>query len=89
MELGMIVATRGVADHAEQNPVFGAELAGAFVRYQRGDWGDVCREDWELNDRAVVAGERVLGSYSTSAGKVWIITEWDRSVTTFLFPSEY
>lgn len=89
MEFGMILATRGVADYAEQSPAFGAELSRIFARYLRGDWGDVCQEDWEQNDYAVKAGERVLGSYNTSAGKVWIITEWDRSATTFLFPSEY
>lgn len=89
MELGIIVATRGVADVAVQNPLFKAELANIFARYQRGDWGDLCQEDWVHNDRAVITEERVLASYNTSAGKVWIITEWDRSVTTFLFPSEY
>lgn len=89
MELGTIVTTRGIADCAEESSTFKAELNSIFVRYMRGDWGDVCQEDWVQNDFAVTAGERVLASYNTSAGKVWIITEWDRSVTTFLFPSEY
>lgn len=89
MEFGTIFATRGVADYAEQSPVFRAELAAIFARYRLGDWGELCQEDREQNNRAVAFGERVLGSYNTSAGKVWIITEWDRSATTFLFPSEY
>ena len=89
MEFGMIFATKGVADYAEQNPVFRMELAAIFARYSLGDWGELCQEDWAQNDQAVVLGERVLGSYNTSAGTVWIITEWDRSATTFLFPSEY
>jgi hypothetical protein len=30
-----------------------------------------------------------LSSYEVPAGKVWIITEADRSVTTILLPEEY
>jgi len=30
-----------------------------------------------------------MAEYLTSKGKIWIITEWDRSATTILFPSEY
>lgn len=89
MEYGMIFATRGVADCAERNATFRVGLAAAFSRYCRGDWGELCPEDWKQNDQSVISGERVLGSYNTSVGKVWIITEWDRSSTTFLFPDEY
>jgi hypothetical protein len=45
--------------------------------------------DKELNDLAVKTGERILEAYETSKGKIWIITEWDRSATTILFPNEY
>jgi hypothetical protein len=34
-------------------------------------------------------GYRVLSSYDVLAGKVWVITEADRSVTTILLPEEY
>ena len=89
MECGMIVATRGVADEMENNPTFAGEVNAAFSRYQQGDWGDLCQEDRESNDRAVKDGERILAAYNTSIGTIWIITEWDRSATTILFPSEY
>ena len=46
-------------------------------------------EDQALNLEAVEHGERVFTAHDTTVGKVWIITEWDRSVTTVLFPSEY
>ncbi|MDI9476658.1 MAG: hypothetical protein QM295_07465 [Bacillota bacterium] len=89
MEYGQIVATRGIADEMEQSAAFSIEIAIAFNRYQNYDWGDLCEEDRLLNDEALQTGERILAAYSTSKGKVWIITEWDRSVTTILFPSEY
>ena len=34
--------------------------------------------------------ERLLSAYHTADGvKFWIITEWDRSITTILLPDDY
>ena len=61
-----------------------------MVRHRQGDWGEVCGEDWELNDEAVENGTRILSAYRTAKQeRLWIITEWDRSVTTILLPDEY
>jgi hypothetical protein len=30
-----------------------------------------------------------LNMYGGKENRIWIITEWDRSVTTILFPGEY
>ena len=52
--------------------------------------GDVCKEDWESNDEALKNGQRLLSEYKLPDGKrIWIITEWDRSATTLLFPEDY
>jgi hypothetical protein len=32
---------------------------------------------------------RLFSAYNTPAGRVWIISEGDRSVTTILLPHEY
>ncbi len=89
MEYGQIVATRGIAEEIERSAVFVTEIAAAFRLYQQHDWGELCEEDRLQNDEAVQIGERVLAAYPITKGTVWIITEWDRSVTTILFPSEY
>jgi hypothetical protein len=60
-----------------------------LARHFRGDWGDVCDADKRQNDLALVNGERVLSAYQVGTDRFWIITEWDRSVTTILLPSEY
>jgi hypothetical protein len=54
-----------------------------------GDWGELCAFDRRQNQIALREGLRVLSSYDVPAGKVWIITEADRSVTTILLPEEY
>lgn len=66
------------------------ELLSAIARHSRGDWGDVCPEDWKANDDALIKERRLLSAYhSTSAVKFWIITEADRSITTVLLPEDY
>lgn len=48
------------------------------------------KDDWEANQKALQDGNRLFSVFFSKAGeKFWIITEWDRSVTTILLPSEY
>jgi hypothetical protein len=84
--LGQIVATPGVLKLCEENGISPIDYLG---RHQCGDWGSVPPEDWKSNDEALVYGGRVLSAYTVKGTKVWIITEWDRSVSTLLLPSEY
>ena len=66
------------------------EIATALDRHRQGDWGDVGKEDWRANERALKLGERLLSVYRTTDGtRFWIITEWDRSLTTVLLPEDY
>jgi hypothetical protein len=67
------------------------QLPGEFLRRHRaGDWGDLDAEDNQANNDAVRNGTRILSAYKTRKGvKLWVITEWDRSVTTVLLPEEY
>ena len=83
--IGQLVATPGALDLAKN----GINLAAYLRRHMSGDWGDLCDEDKRSNDTAVSNGTRIFSAYETEEGKLWIITEADRSVTTFLLPSEY
>ena len=85
---GRIVMTTGVdtlIDEGRLNP------APYLYRHLCGDWGDLDDSDRRLNDAALQSGEdRLFSSYQVAPNlKLWIITEWDRSVTTLLLPSEY
>lgn len=75
----------------QQDGKFCAFIYKSFERYVIGDWGDTCEEDQETNEEAIINGERILAVYKYPADgtTIWIITEWDRSATTILFPSEY
>lgn len=86
--LGQVVATQGAMETLKALNVDPALL---MVRHVTGDWGDLCEDDLQANKNAVKNGERVLSSYLLPPDntKLWIITEWDRSVTTLLLPDEY
>jgi hypothetical protein len=58
-------------------------------RHVRGDWGDLDLADKAANETALKHGGRILSAYDTQGGRLWIITEADRSVTTILLPEEY
>jgi hypothetical protein len=84
---GRLFATPGALDALRAANVSVGDL---LTRHLSGDWGDVCPEDRIQNDLALEAGLRVLSCYTLPAqGTIWIITEWDRSVTTVLLPTDY
>ncbi len=82
---GKIVATPGALALAER----GIDLLEYLQRHLNGDWGDLCEEDKAENLFSLKHGLRLLSTYNTPFGVLWIITEADRSVTTFLLPEEY
>ena len=62
----------------------------ALQRHHSGDWGDVDDHDRQVNEDALRSGDRLVSIYkSVRDQKFYIITEWDRSVTTVLLPADY
>jgi hypothetical protein len=91
--LGQVVSTPGALGASTPQ-----HLGRCLQRHSHGDWGSVCAEDAASNDAALTGCSRILSAYPIDEGKpcegsgsntLWIITEADRSVTTFLLPSEY
>jgi hypothetical protein len=96
-ESGLIMQTAGVKGWAVDDVVRASWVMVCMHRHLSGDWGDLDPDDAAENDRAVAAGDRILSAYAVPTlflgespeGKMWIITEADRSATTALWPSEY
>jgi hypothetical protein len=83
--LGQVVITRQAA-----GTLLPVDVMDALSRHVQGDWGDVADEDRISNEQALVEDTRLLSVYRATTGqKFWIITEWDRSVTTILLPDDY
>ena len=82
--MGQILATRGIL------AVFDVStLLALLMRHATGDFGDLDRSDQQSNLIAIVNGGRILSAYHIDNTKVYVITEYDRSVTTVLLVEEY
>jgi len=83
-KLGRVVATPGAIS-------LGVDLTHYLFRHHCGDWGEeLCADDQQANEDALEPGARILSMYSTPGGeRIYIITEWDRSVTTVMLREEY
>ena len=92
--LGHVVATPAALALIQEHRASVPEL---LHRHLTGDWQEMCKPDRDANWVAVLEGEtRVFSSFDIApknqAGKpvkIWVITEWDRSVTTILRQEDY
>lgn len=96
MELGQVVMTRGVADEVAKGNVTEADIERILHAQLSHNWGELDEEDKAVQRASLTSehSERIMGVHTVKAEnrmpvKLWIITEWDRSVTTILLPSEY
>ena len=86
-QLGQCVATPGALALLEKT---GFSAAFLINRHLHGDWGDVCKEDAELNELALTDGSRVMSvhrlvspetlkatprSKRSELKSVWVITD--------------
>jgi hypothetical protein len=83
---GAIYVTVGVTESINNET---HRVIPLIERHLNQDWGDVCEEDKQSNNQALINGDRLLSSYKLGEETIWIITEADRSATTILLPSEY
>ena len=84
--LGRVVATPGALALLDRARSSGLEY---LLRHVTGDFGVVNDEEAAANRHAIRTGLRILSAYDVAGGRLRIITEADRSATTFLLPDEY
>lgn len=86
-QMGKLVSTPGALDAV--GGVVGQILP--FVeRHVTGDWSENCKQDQLENKRALKDNSRIFSKYTLlSKETIYIITEWDRSLTTIMLAHEY
>ena len=83
--LGQVVITTNA-----QNQLNAMDVQICLKRHEAGDWGEMAQSDQRENEHALIHEGRLMSTYKDGQGiKFWIITEWDRSVTTVLLPEDY
>lgn len=79
--------TRGAAALLEEHNKNPAEFIAQHLGLVP---GMLCEEDVQANIKSVEQGTRVFSKYAVADGNsVYVITEYDRSVTTIMLPDEY
>jgi len=86
-KLGRIFATPDALEVIARAQV---PIIDLLIRHVSGDWGELAESDRQQNELSVEAGLRILSSYLLPNQQVvWVVTEWDRTSTTFLLPGDY
>ena len=79
-----------VLSHRASAELTAEEVLSALARHMKGDCGDQTPDDKRINEEALLYGFQLLSVYHSCSGKkFYVLTEWDRSATTVLFPEEY
>lgn len=90
---GNVVATSNLIHRLES--YFGQDaefqMLNCLARHLDGDWGNLGDEDKQTNEYALTTEQRILSRYDLADGEisVYVITEWDRSVTTLMLTEDY
>jgi hypothetical protein len=86
-ELGTCCANAADVEWVERE---GIDITDFLRRHHSGDWGDLCDDDKAANENALEQSGRILSQYLLTESRIiYIITEYDRSMTTVLIASEY
>ena len=92
-DMGSIIFTANVQNTMNRDEAFEMFVHQALDRFKNGDWGNLDAGDIHYNEQSILyGGSSIFGSYSYPSYPnliVWIVTEWDRSKTTIMFPFEY
>lgn len=85
--------TRTIAQNIKDEPKYGLEINKCIERFISKDWGDLTDDDIKSNNEAIVYNDRILASYRTSKGKIYIVADTTDEnyyeTVTVLFASEY
>lgn len=90
-DFGQTFITKGLYEDMKNDTKMQKDIYLAWKRYCNYDWGELEECDKQLNDEAIkkIGSDRILAKYKTYKGYIYIITESDRSYTTFLYCNEY
>lgn len=88
-----VYKTRGIDIACKVSKIFDKEIMIALSKFKRLDYGETSFEDKLVNDDALLHYDRVIATYETVQGRIWIVAESEDGMQytsiTVLFPSEY
>jgi hypothetical protein len=84
--LGFVAVTRGAMEKLRPS-----EIESALNRHARGDWGELCEQDRQTNERSLKTNGGVMSVHLAGENRerFYVITDPGHTVTTVLLPEEY
>lgn len=83
--IGEVVATEDVA-----TSVLEPDIIAMVQRHASGDFGILCKEDIETNNRCIKSGQgQILSAYLIGDEKIYVITDHGGQRTTVCWAYEY
>ena len=91
---GKLFMTAAIHERSDTDIEFAKFVIESLRKHLKGNWGDITEDDKRLNDLAITETHhnRVFSAYNFKGNeddRIWIITEYDRTYTTILFPTDY
>ena len=84
-----VYISAGIRDLAQKDRDFAAFLFGILRKHYGGNKGDLDLCDEKEKELYLANCDRMVSAYIYKAGKIWMVTESDRSVTIVLLPREH
>jgi hypothetical protein len=91
-DLGQVVVTPGARTALSMPGSFDHDLARTLLeRFVAGDWGEETPPERAAENQAAQGGGgRIAACYPVGHGMVvWLVSEWDRTLTSFVGAGEY
>lgn len=86
---GAIILSDCIENMYKEGDITLQDVEKLIIRHITGDDGNLEEEDHNTNVEAIKNNERILSHYKLNGNSIYVITEWDRSITTVLLTKEY
>ncbi len=93
--MGRVLVSSSIKSLMTTDLSFHTFIYTSLMRHEKGDWGEISKDDHDSNSHALTSEQRLFSVYHCSTphsfkgDRIYIITEADRSATTVLWPYEY
>lgn len=87
--------TKSINERMNKNNLLKEQISSYIGKFLQEDWGEICKEDCEVNNKALRKGDRIIAKYNSVDGDIFIIADTvlnnkkKYEHATILFADEY
>lgn len=87
--------TKSINEKMYQNVLLKEQIDSCIGKFLQENWGETCKEDCEMNNKALKTGDRIVAKYNSVDGDIFIVADTVLNDSkkyehaTILFANEY